>query len=76
MTQDVINVGIGLIGALMGWTLKVLWDSIRLLQEEMKSLQREVHTGYVAKDDWRQEIHEIKEMCKAIFDKLDKKVDK
>jgi hypothetical protein len=54
----------------------VVWDSIRLLQDDMKTLERVLHTKYVSKDDYRTDIQEIKEMVKAIFDRLDRKADK
>ena len=76
MTQDLINIVVGVAGTAMGWMLKVVWDSIRLLQDDMKTLERVLHTKYVSKDDYRTDIQEIKEMVKAIFDRLDRKADK
>jgi antirestriction protein len=54
----------------------VIWESIRKLQDEMNAFQREVHTEYVTKDDYRQDIVEVKDILKQIFDKLDRKADK
>ena len=76
MTQDLYNIIVGIAGAAVGWLMKVVWESVRLLQADMKKIERELHTGYVSKDDYRADIQEIKEMCKAIFDRLDRKVDK
>ena len=76
MPQDLVNLVIGVAGTAMGWMLKVVWDSIRLLQDDMKTLERVLHTKYVSKDDYRTDIQEIKEMVKAIFDRLDRKADK
>ena len=76
MPQDLVNLVIGVAGTAMGWMLKVVWDSIRLLQDDMKHLERVLHTKYVSKDDYRTDIQEIKEMVKAIFDRLDRKADK
>jgi antirestriction protein len=67
---------ITLSGAVFGWILRVVWESIRSLQDEMNEFQREVHTSYVSKDDYRQDILEVKEILKQIFDKLDRKADK
>jgi hypothetical protein len=60
----------------MGWMLKVVWDSIRLLQDDMKVLERALHTKYVSKDDYKTDIQDLKEMLKAIFERLDRKADK
>jgi len=76
MSQDMINLMITLSGAVFGWILRVVWESIRKLQDEMNDFQREVHTSYVSKDDYRQDILEVKEILKQIFDKLDRKADK
>jgi hypothetical protein len=76
MSQDTINLMITLSGAVFGWILRVVWESIRKLQDEMSAFQREVHTEYLTKDDYRQDIVEIKDILKQIFDKLDRKADK
>jgi hypothetical protein len=76
MSQDLVNLVIGVAGAAMGWMLKVVWDSIRLLQDDVKELERAMHTKYVSKDDYRADIQDIKSMVKAIFDRLERKADK
>lgn len=76
MSQDTINLLITCTGAVIGWVLRVIWESIRKLQEEMNEFQREVHTSYVSKDDYRQDIVEMKDILKQIFEKLDRKADK
>lgn len=76
MSQDTINLLITCTGAIVGWILRVIWESVRKLQEEMNEFQREVHTSYVSKDDYRQDIVEMKDILKQIFEKLDRKADK
>ena len=76
MSQDLINLTIAGSGAVLGWLLKVIWDSVRILQEDMKEIERELHTEYVSKSDYRADILEIKDILKQIFNKLDGKVDK
>lgn len=76
MTQDLVNIIIGVAGTAMGWMLKVVWDSIRLLQDEMKSLERVIHTKYVTKDDYKDDIRDVKDMLNAIFKRLEQKADK
>lgn len=76
MSQDTINLIITGAGAVIGWVLRMIWESIRKLQEEMNAFQREVHTSYVSKDDYRQDIVEMKDILKQIFEKLDRKADK
>ena len=76
MPQDFVNIIIVVAGAAMGWMLKVVWESIKELQQDTQRLEREVHTRYVSKDDYRTDIQELKDMLKAIFERLDRKVDK
>jgi hypothetical protein len=76
MSQDLVNLVVAVAGTAMGWMLKVVWDSIRLLQDDMKALERALHTKYVSKDDYRADIQDIKSMVKAIFDRLERKADK
>lgn len=76
MSQDMYNIIVGVAGAAIGWLLKVVWDSVRALQADMKEIERELHTEYVSKNDYRQDILEMKDILKQIFEKLDRKADK
>jgi len=67
--QSIINLGFSVIAAGIGWVLKTIYDAV-------KSLEKEVHIDYVRKDDYKDDIHEIKELLGAIFKRLDNKVDK
>ena len=69
MSQDIINIAIGSVGAIVGWFLKTLWESVR-------ELERDLHTNYVSKVDYRVDILEMKDILKQIFNKLDNKADK
>ncbi len=76
MAQDLYNILVGVCGAAIGWLLKVIWESVRALQTDMKEIERELRTKFVSKDDYRADIQEIKEMVKAIFERLERKADK
>lgn len=76
MTQDLYNIVVGVGGAAIGWVLKVVWESVRALQADMKLIEKEMHTKYVTKDDYRVDIQEIKDMLKGIFERLERKADK
>ncbi len=76
MAQNLYNILVGVCGAAIGWLLKVIWESVRALQTDMKEIERELRTKFVSKDDYRSDIQEIKEMVKAIFERLERKADK
>ena len=76
MSQDLINLTIAGTGTIFGWLLKVIWDSVTTLQADIKEIERELHTEYVSKVDYRADILEVKDILKQIFAKLDNKADK
>ena len=76
MTQDIFNAMFSIGVAGFGWLLKTVWDAIGSLKDSLSKLEREIHTSYVSKADYRQDITEMKDMLKAIFSKLDTKADK
>ncbi len=70
--QTLINVAFGVAGAFGGWILNSLSRSIIRIEDRMT----EMPLQYVARDDYRSDIADIKGMLARIFDKLDNKVDK
>ena len=76
MDQNLYNIAIAATGAAIGWVVKVIWNAVRALERDIRDMERDLHVNYVSKDDYRQDILEIKDMVKQIFDKLDRKADK
>lgn len=74
--QQVFNMIITASGALGGWMLKVIWDAISDLKKDVKDLNQEIHIDFLRKDDYRDDVTEIKNMLGKIFDKLEQKADK
>ena len=71
-TQQIINVALGLIAFLGGWVLNNITKTIERLDTDVRTMP----STYIAKDDYRRDIDDIKEMLGKIFDKLDTKQDK
>ena len=71
-SQTLINVAFGVAGAFGGWILNSLSRSIIRIEDRIA----EMPLQYVTRDDYRNDINEIKGMLGKIFDKLDNKVDK
>ena len=71
-SQILFNSFATVVGAMVGWILKVLWDAVRDLRDDVKEIEK----GYVQKDDYRIDIAEIKGSLARILDKIDMKADK
>ena len=71
-TQYLFNVAVSIAGFLGGWVLNNIYQTIRILDKDV----RQMPLHYVAKDDYRRDIDEVKEICRQIFAKLDAKADK
>ena len=74
--QGVINIVAAVIGSIIGWFMKIMWDSVKELKDDIKETNKMVHEQYVRKDDYRVEMSKIESMFNRIMDKLDGKVDK
>lgn len=75
-SQVLFNIIVGACGAMGGWMLKIIFDSITVLQKDFKDLNSEIHQDFLRKDDYREDINDIKGMLNRIFEKLDQKADK
>lgn len=76
--QEVINFIFAGFGAAIGWVLKVIWDAISRLKDDMKQIERDLPEIYVRKDDFRtavgdikEDFREMKQDMKEGFNKLD-----
>jgi len=70
--QWLLNLGFGLAGAFGMWILNRLTRSVEKIEDNIKDMP----LRYVTKDDYREDILEIKGMLGKIFDRLETKVDK
>lgn len=70
--QTFINVAFALCGAFGGWVLNTISRSIIRLEDRVA----EFPLAYVSREDYREDMHEIKAILNRIADKLDAKVDK
>lgn len=86
-SQSIFNVAVAISGALGGWILKVIFDAIKTLDNDVKQLGREVHSDFVKREDFRESVMEVKsdmrhgfdrleELIGAVFKRLESKADK
>ena len=75
-TQDLINLGLIAAASVLGWFARELWAAVKDLKADLARLREELPRSYVARDDYKDDIREIKEMLTKLFDRLDHKADK
>jgi hypothetical protein len=75
-SQHLINTALGLGFSVLGWFARELWSAVKELKADLSKLREDLPKTYVAKDDYRDDLNEIKSMLGKIFDKLDNKQDK
>jgi len=70
--QVMFNITIAVAGFVVGWLVNRVFALLDRIDAEMKAIPMQ----YVTKDDYREDIREIKEMLGAIFKRLEAKADK
>ena len=72
MDQQTINLILGACMAVAGWFARELWTAVQDLKNDLSKLP----TIYVVRQDYKDDMREVKEMLGKIFDRLENKVDK
>jgi len=76
MDQEIINILIGSVLAVLGWFARQLWDAVQSLKEDMKQIEVDMPTNYVRKDEMETRFDKIELLLSRIYEKLDMKADK
>jgi hypothetical protein len=81
--QPLFNIIVSVAGALCGWWLKVMWDSLRelrsidqALSEKVSRIEVLVAGEYVKKEDFERSIQRLFDKLDHIEMKIDRKADK
>jgi predicted RNA-binding protein with EMAP domain len=70
--QEMFNLAITAAAFFGGWTLNRIYSAIDRLDTDVRNLPH----VYVGKDDYKNDLKEVKHLLSKIFDKLDEKADK
>ena len=70
--QILFNIAVAIAGFFGGWTLNRIYQAIDRLDADV----RQMPSHYVARDDYRNDIRDIRDILGKIFDKLDNKADR
>jgi hypothetical protein len=71
-SQILFNIAVAIAGFFGGWILNNIHRSIERLDVDVRAMPH----IYVTREDYRDDMREVKEMLAKIFDKLDNKQDK
>jgi len=71
MDQTIFNWVVAFAGACGGWVLKIIWDAITNLKNDIRQIERDLPEVYVRRDDFKKAIKELKTDMKEGFNKVD-----
>ena len=74
--QNIVDTVLLIISGSIGWFAKELWNVLKELKEDLSSLKEDLPRSYVLREDYKQDIKDLKEIMGKIFDKLDNKLDR
>jgi chaperonin cofactor prefoldin len=75
-TQNLINIVGGTVLSVLGWFARQLWDAVQDLKRDVKSIEVDLPTFYVRKEDLESRLDRLEAVLNRIFEKLDNKADK
>jgi len=75
-SQDLLNIAFGVASSVLGWFAREMWSAVKELKADLAKLREELPRTYVVRDDYKDDIREIKEMLTKLFDRIDGKADK
>ena len=75
-TQELINLALIAAASVLGWFAREMWSAVKELKGDLAKLREELPRAYITRDDYKEDIREIKAMLTKLFDRLDHKVDK
>lgn len=74
--QSLLNMGMGVVLAAVGWFSRQIWDAVGELRRDLHEIEVELPKTYVRRDEFAESVKEIKALLEKIFDRLEGKADK
>lgn len=74
--QNLFNLaGMGIL-AVIGWWCRQIWDSVQTLKNDVKSIEINLPTNYVKKDEIKDRFDRIEVLLDKLYEKLESKADR
>jgi predicted dithiol-disulfide oxidoreductase (DUF899 family) len=74
--QQLFNLVVSVAGFLATFVFYQVMQRLQRVEDALASMKEDLPKEYVHKDDYRNDVKELKDMLRQIFDKLDNKADK
>lgn len=74
--QEYYNIAAALVAFLGGTVFSIMWNAIKALEKNYMEIVQIMGRDYIRKEDYRDDMAEIRTMFHRILDKLDSKMDK
>ena len=74
--QQLFNLVVCIAGFLGAFVFYQVMQRLQRSEDKVAELERTLPHDYVQKDDYRNDVRELKDMLRQLFDKLDNKADK
>jgi len=74
--QNLFNLAGGAVLAAIGWWCRQIWDSVQKLKDDVKSIEIDLPTNYVKKNDMTVRFDRIEVLLDKLYEKLEQKADK
>jgi hypothetical protein len=74
--QVLFNISTGGVVFLLGWFVRIAYDAALSMRQDLDILEKALPVMYIRKEDYKDDIREIKEVLHTINTKLDNKADK
>lgn len=74
--QQLFNLVVCVAGFLGAFVFYQIMQRLQRSEDKIAELERALPHDYVQKDDYRNDVRELKDMLRQLFDKLDNKADK
>lgn len=74
--QLLFNIAFSFIVFLIGWFVRIAYDAANAMKNDLMALERELHSSFVRREDYKEDIREIKDLLLSIQERMNTKVDK
>lgn len=74
--QQLFNLVVAVAGFLAMFVFYQVMQRLQRAEDKIAEMERNLPHDYVQKNDYRNDVKELKDMLRQLFDKLDNKADK